>query len=49
MKSKSEYSETFKVEKEDCISDINSLLPSVLGTYIIVNIGIFHWFVQLKD
>ncbi len=30
------YSEAFIVKKEDCISDINSELPSVLGTYILV-------------
>jgi len=33
---KNNYSEKFIVEKEDCISEINSALPSVLGTYILV-------------
>ena len=30
------YSEAFTVKEQDCISDINSELPSVLGTYILV-------------
>ena len=30
------YSEKFTVKEQDCISDINSELPSVLGTYILV-------------
>ena len=30
------YSEAFTVKEQDCISEINSELPSVLGTYILV-------------
>ena len=30
------YSEKFTVKEQDCISEINSELPSVLGTYILV-------------
>ena len=30
------YKEKFIVEENDCISDISSVLPSVLGTYILV-------------
>ncbi len=30
------YSEKFIVKEQDCISEINSELPSVLGTYILV-------------
>ncbi len=30
------YSEAFIVKEQDCISEINSELPSVLGTYILV-------------
>ena len=30
------YSEAFIVKETDCISEINSELPSVLGTYILV-------------
>ena len=30
------YKEYFTVEEKDCISDISSELPSVLGTYILV-------------
>ena len=30
------YSEAFIVNEQDCISDISSELPSVLGTYILV-------------
>lgn len=32
----SEYSEVFRVTDGDCISAIDSSLPSVLGTYVIV-------------
>ena len=30
------YKEYFQVKEQDCISEINSELPSVLGTYILV-------------
>ena len=30
------YSEKFTVKEQDCISEISSELPSVLGTYILV-------------
>ncbi|BAF71896.1 conserved hypothetical protein [Sulfurovum sp. NBC37-1] len=30
------YNEIFKVQLDDCISDIDSTLPDVLGTYTIV-------------
>jgi len=30
------YKETFTVQKEDCISSIDSSLPSLLGTYTLV-------------
>jgi len=31
-----DYKETFTVQKEDCISSIDSSLPSLLGTYTLV-------------
>ena len=31
-----EYSQTFAVEAKDCISDIDTILPNVLGTYTLV-------------
>jgi len=31
-----DYKETFIVQKEDCISQLDSSLPSLLGTYTIV-------------
>ena len=30
------YSESFRVKREDCISDIANFLPSMLGTYTLV-------------
>ncbi len=33
---KDSYSEDFIVKEQDCISEISSSLPSVLGTYILV-------------
>jgi len=36
LKMKNRYTEKFIVEKNDCISAINSTLPDILGTYTIV-------------
>ncbi len=36
MMDKDSYSEDFIVKEQDCISEISSSLPSVLGTYILV-------------
>ena len=36
MIDKDSYSEEFIVKEQDCISEINSELPSVLGTYTLV-------------
>jgi len=32
----SSLTQTFKVEKEDCISDLADYLPAMLGTYVLV-------------